>query len=274
LTVNAESAELLFHLEKHSSSKIWMFFHHVTGVKKDIDLSSLPSNWSKDFNFACCNDCGHLCKVGTMDSKSGKCSFDTQAGMLSHLKSSRHSTTVQLLFESINSISSVSGNKRKQSSIASWAMPAPGSIAALTPKEKVAHQQLMAVKFLAENMLPLSIVESPAFRILIESHNKFAKPMGVKKIKEILINLDAKMGATSIDKMKNLSICLTLDLWTSKANQNYTGVTAHFIDNDFKLHHRELGIFLHEGGTKSLELKSHSLIWLPVRLQSLPRFLQ
>ncbi|XP_011410051.1 PREDICTED: zinc finger BED domain-containing protein 1-like [Amphimedon queenslandica] len=33
------------------------------------------------------------------------------------------------------------------------------------------------------------------------------------------------------------SFSLTTDIWTSRANHAYTGVTIHFIDNDFKLHH-------------------------------------
>jgi hypothetical protein len=53
---------------------------------------------------------------------------------------------------------------------------------------------------------------------------------------------------------KNLSVCFTHDHWTSQANQNYTGITGHFIDKEFKLHSLGLGMFLHEGGNTAEKL--------------------
>ena len=63
------------------------------------------------------------------------------------------------------------------------------------------------------------------------------------------------MTKTAIKKMDGMSICVTLDHWTSKANQTYTGFTCHYTDNEFKLHNFNLGIHLHEGGTKAEELE-------------------
>ncbi|CAD6262098.1 unnamed protein product [Miscanthus lutarioriparius] len=42
-------------------------------------------------------------------------------------------------------------------------------------------------------------------------------------------------------------VSLATDTWTSNTNQNYMCVTAHFIDNDWKLHKKIIGFFLVEG---------------------------
>jgi hypothetical protein len=43
-------------------------------------------------------------------------------------------------------------------------------------------------------------------------------------------------------------LCLTIDHWTSRGKQSYTGMTCHWIDNDFVGHAVELGCFLNEAG--------------------------
>lgn len=42
-------------------------------------------------------------------------------------------------------------------------------------------------------------------------------------------------------------VSLTTDTWTANTNQNYMCVTAHFIDNDWKLHKKIIGFFLVKG---------------------------
>jgi hypothetical protein len=47
--------------------------------------------------------------------------------------------------------------------------------------------------------------------------------------------------------MKDQVVSVTLDHWTSKANHNYSGMTSHFVDNDWVLRKIDLGCFLHGG---------------------------
>ena len=39
------------------------------------------------------------------------------------------------------------------------------------------------------------------------------------------------------DKFKDQEVSFTLDKWTSKSNESMLGMTAHFIDDDWKLQH-------------------------------------
>jgi hypothetical protein len=88
-------------------------------------------------------------------------------------------------------------------------------------------------------------VEKDAFHELVLANNKHYKPVSSKKMRSTIMNLEENMRQAAIDTMKGLSVCLTLDHWTSQAHHNYTGITGHFIDKTFKLHNFALGIFLH-----------------------------
>jgi hypothetical protein len=93
-------------------------------------------------------------------------------------------------------------------------------------------------------MLPFKTVEKESFCELIASHNLQAKVMSNKKVKSIIINLESAMRDYAVKAVKGQSVCLTLDHWTSKAHHNYTGMTAHFIDDKWNLNHVNFGILL------------------------------
>uniref|UniRef100_A0A5B7B6B6 Zinc finger BED domain-containing protein RICESLEEPER 2-like n=1 Tax=Davidia involucrata TaxID=16924 RepID=A0A5B7B6B6_DAVIN len=62
----------------------------------------------------------------------------------------------------------------------------------------------------------------------------------------------------------NQRICLTTDLWTSLQNISYICITAHFIDNDWKLHKRILNfsvISSHKGVVIGQAVESCMLQW-------------
>ena len=53
-------------------------------------------------------------------------------------------------------------------------------------------------------------------------------------------------------------VCLTIDAWTSPQNVSYMCLTAHFIDNDWKLHQKILNFcqersYMGEAMTKFVE---------------------
>lgn len=246
---NIQAAQLFNLVKRQGSlitSNIWKYFHFVKGVKDGVDPSSLPGNWNSNFLLACCNSCGDLIKFGEIDSK-GKEVKKRNSGLDQHLNSNKHSTTLSIL-EKLTS----EGKKRKQPSIASF-LPPP-SIHQVPTKLKKAHQEVMTARFIAENALGLKIVETESFRDMIASFNSYAKPMSNKRMKDIIIRLEDAMRDAAIETMRGQSVCITMDHWTSKANQNYTGMTAHFIDDDFVLHDHTLGMFLHQGGTTSANL--------------------
>ena len=255
LKPNAEASKL-FTLKKREGAKVnskaWLFFRVATGVKDNIDSSDLPDNWSANSVLACCNSCGKLIKVGTRNKK-GEPNEWRNTPMTNHLKSGDHSTSIEVLLHETNP----DPKKRKfqpQGSIAGFLKKTDDCF--VPPKLRQAHQELMTTKFIVDTHQPLSVVENKAFREMIKSHNQHAKPMSNIKVKNIVIELEHAMREAGIEKMKGLSVSFTLDHWTSKANQNCTGFTVHFLDDDWKMISMTLGIILHEGGTTSDELVS------------------
>ena len=244
-------------------SPIWSFFTLLGDPKEDVDPDDLPDKViaaAGSKAFVCCNLCGAVVGYADKDAKTGNLRNSSNSVMHNHLKSGKHNTTLKILESSLLS----SKMKASTASVSSSATKKPKvqtSIASFATKVEIPlhlrkqHQELMTVKFIASNMLPFSVVESASFRDMILAHNKHAAPMSNKKVKDCVLNLESFMRDSAVKKLEGLSVCVTLDHWTSKANQTYTGFTAHYIDNDFKLHNLNLGIHLHEGGTKAEELE-------------------
>ena len=59
--------------------------------------------------------------------------------------------------------------------------------------------------------------------------------------------------------MKGCDVSITIDHWTSKQNLNYVGITAHWIDKNWTMNSIPLGLFLHEGTSKSTDIMAEFL---------------
>lgn len=86
--------------------------------------------------------------------------------------------------------------------------------------------------------LPFKIVEVKRFR---EYNNtiwpKFVLPGPTTVTKDIWnLYLSEKKDLKRVLTKSNQRVCLTTNTWTSIQNLNYMVVTAHFIDDDWKLH--------------------------------------
>ena len=242
------------------STKLWNFFHVVAEVKPGVDACDLPSNWNDERGFACCNMCGQLL-VAAGELKRGSWSKLTNANMVNHLASNIHSTSLEALVEQHappfkkgdEAGDEDDGSKKRkfeQASLSSF-----GTKSSYVPaKDRRAHQELRTVGFIVKMGLPLTTVEDDSFRAMIEAHNKHAKPMSRHRVKSISIRLEEVCREEDIKQMSNQQVNLTHDHWTARNGLNYSGMTAHWADEDFKIHRKSLGIFLHEGGSTSEEL--------------------
>lgn len=97
------------------------------------------------------------------------------------------------------------------------------------PRQKFLTQKVM--EMISKDMQPVSIVEDRGFQALMNA----ADPLFViPSRRTVMRDLLPQMYATvAVDVKKNLQlaneIALTTDLWTSRANHGYIGVTAHFV---------------------------------------------
>ncbi len=76
----------------------------------------------------------------------------------------------------------------------------------------------------------------------------------------MIFGVEVKIKEKAIEIKNGHSVCLTIDHWTSNANLNNTGMTAHGIGSSCEFHSLELGIFLHEGGSTSFQLEKSIIV--------------
>ena len=87
------------------------------------------------------------------------------------------------------------------------------------------------VLFVACNLIPFSVVGSPYFKGLLSTADpRFQMPSRKHLISTVLRD---KFTALQTDVKQRLrdaqSVCLTLDIWSSRQMRSYLGVTAHYI---------------------------------------------
>ena len=251
----------LFLFEKRagkSKSQAWNFFHLVKGLKDgvEIDNEELPINFvrgHKSGKFACCNECGLMFNVGPLSIPSKW----SPSSLVKHITKHNGMTLDKLVQlcgiaqskEQSYEAASVASSKAKvksQQSLQSFVQKEP-----LPHHLKTEHQQLCVVKFLVEQLLPFNCVEQDSFRKMIASFNKQAKPMSNKRVKQVMNLLTDHVRSKLNGDMKHETVSFTTDHWTSHANQNFSAMTAHWIDNTWTMNSVTLGMFLHEGRSTS-----------------------
>ena len=92
------------------------------------------------------------------------------------------------------------------------------------------------VDFITSSLQPLSRVDDPAFRSMIhKAQPAFTMPSRKYLSTKLLPEKTAQLHSRISDRLKNVhSICLTVDIWSSRGMRAYIGITAHYI-LDYKL---------------------------------------
>ncbi|XP_017467285.1 PREDICTED: zinc finger BED domain-containing protein 1-like [Rhagoletis zephyria] len=101
-----------------------------------------------------------------------------------------------------------------------------------TKKQKEIDRQV--VKMIVREYHPFSVVEDPEFKTLVHMLNPSYKLPTRKTVSSSL--MQAIYNETVMTVKARLSrafaVCLTMDGWTSRAQDNFIGVTAHYIADD------------------------------------------
>ena len=104
-----------------------------------------------------------------------------------------------------------------------------------TSREKLA-------KAIIVHEYPISIVEHQYFREYVSSVQPHVKHVSRTTIKKDILKLYNGEKSHLMGMIKGLKsrVAVTTDMWTSNQKKGYMTVTAHFIDNNWKLHSRIL----------------------------------
>ena len=114
--------------------------------------------------------------------------------------------------------------------------------------------------------LPFNFVEGKGFRYYSTvSEQLFHIPCRATVTKDVYqMFLDKKKEVHDILKINIGRICLTTDGWTFTQKISYMSLTAHFIDNEWKLRKKVLNISLlasHRGVEIGKAIETHLLEW-------------
>lgn len=96
-----------------------------------------------------------------------------------------------------------------------------------------------------KDIQPLSVVENIGFNDFVKKLNPSYSLPSRYIVTNNLLSAEYKKKYEDIKKRisEGESICLTTDAWTSKANESYISLTAHFISKDWKLNSLFLNCF-------------------------------
>lgn len=87
------------------------------------------------------------------------------------------------------------------------------------------------IMFIAGDLLPLSIVESEEFKNLMEkADTKYQVPSRKHLSSKLLHEKSVEIKNNLVNTLKRAeSVCLTIDLWSSRQMRGFLGITGHFI---------------------------------------------
>lgn len=91
------------------------------------------------------------------------------------------------------------------------------------------------VKMICSTYMPINIVENEEFKEWVGWLNKKIKLPTREALTKMISNKAASSRQALKEILRNKSVSLTLDKWSSRSQHSYLGVTAHYIDDNWEL---------------------------------------
>ena len=226
-----------FTTNRNYKSLAWNYFH----VYKANSSSCLPINCNpENGEYANCNICGK--NINFRKKNDSGVVKTTTSGLINHL--SIHKIVIN---------SKSSNNKRQTIQDMFNSSKKPKYV---NRKEKDDMVVQKTLEWICMDLQPISCVESPYFRNMMITSNPDYKPIGRKNIVKSLYQLEDSIRdhVLNLINTTNPWFSVTVDHWTSCSNQNYTGMTIHWIDQKCSMSNLQLGCWLHEGSSEAAKL--------------------
>jgi hypothetical protein len=94
----------------------------------------------------------------------------------------------------------------------------------------------------------------------LKSYDANVYPPSINKVKDHFRVLEANIRQAQLVTISGGFVTIVCDHRTYVAKQSYCGMTAYWIDEDFKFHSCTMGCWLHEGGSTAEDLRDAFLI--------------
>lgn len=225
------------HFRSHSNDEISNFLEQAEQNLNEPDVTCDSSNTDESLPSSCSNDIT-LSPSSDQASTSTSCSTPSMSAKVPRL-----------------SYTALPRGKPKYYSLGLFKKgnPKQATIHDCFEKKKifdVGHSRRLRITGLIAEMIcldfqPLSIVENVGFKKLIEYLEPRYPMVTRKQLANVVI---PDMFRRVQGEVKNLllsadsKVCITTDMWSSIANNDYISITCNFITNDFKLKHATLEV--------------------------------
>jgi hypothetical protein len=213
--------------KSHKTSPIWKFFGH-------FDSAFHPSME----NFRICL----ICRKKGVDKKLKVGDKSSLGSLLTHLNTHPK--------ENEEYIKAMAEAKLQKAII-----PAPSQATLNFPSISNIRANFLnaCAKWAVDDCQPLYVGESKSFKAMIHAANPKIGTPDAKALKRKL-QIQKELATTTMKTFfKGKFFSVTLDHWTSIANENYAALTLHTIDN-FVLKKLTLSCLKHEGGSTATEM--------------------
>ena len=115
-----------------------------------------------------------------------------------------------------------------------------GSYFKRCPPDRANKITTLIAEFVSRDLRPISVVDGPGFTRLMNflepGYQVSPRPHLTKVSHELYDSLKEKVANSLVNK----NVAITTDLWTSRATESYITLTAHFIDDEWKLNSKVL----------------------------------
>lgn len=212
-----------------ATAEVWKFYHV-------FDLTEHPDK----IEVACCNLCGS--EIQFKGGSTGGLGKHLLASIKSHIKFSQ---LIKLVDKKSGTTLLSMATTSKQTTIKTVPMP--------TREDKADLRLYTIAMLIASKNLCLTLVDDDIFKKLIGIGDPayMRSPINYRGVVRELKRIEDEMRVYLMEETRGQSVSLTIDHWTSLSMQNFTGITEHWIDDEWELQALPLGCFLHEGDSKS-----------------------
>ena len=94
------------------------------------------------------------------------------------------------------------------------------------------------VFFMCNDLQPISVVDNPAFCQLLHTLDPRFQPYSRTQFSRVIIPMKYEVKQSVKEKLdKAKFISLTTDTWTGCHNRGYISLSAHYVDDDWQMHH-------------------------------------
>ena len=203
---------------QNSISKVWRYFH--------VFESNLPGECPKRIEnfsgiFACCNDCGAIISNKNNNPRKGsnRIASSSTSGLNRHLGTHHQLTR----FDIERGVGSGEESMLNGTLLSCFNKSKEPKYTSQEHKNAVIKQY--TAEWIAKELLPFTIVESPSYRKLIEAHNSRARILTAEAMKHEMMHMERVIREYLVEHLKkcNAWVSITIDHWTSNQKQNYTG---------------------------------------------------